>query len=166
MASKTKPQHDLPPGHVPLPVMLTGGMGMVLAGGMHFFGMLRHLDRSLAGVFMDPVIDVEQAVVSIPLLWLATALLTFGIAWVILRIPGNWRRVVIWISTLAVIVGWVPVAAIANASAPVGAPLVACGWAGLCAIIYASRHHMETDGPTIVESPSTPHEEVSQDGTD
>ncbi len=165
MASQSKPRQDLPEGHVPLPVMLTGGMGLTLAAGLQGFGLLENLDRSLAGMFVEPGAVLAQPPVTPGVLWLATAVLAFGIAWVILQIPGTWRRAVIWISTLVVIAGWVPVAAIAHASAPVAAPLVACGWAGLCAIIYASRHHMAMDEPCAIEPDETSNE-LSQHGPD
>lgn len=146
MAKQTHTPNELPPGHVRMPVVLTGSMGLALAGGLDLLGMLEVFNQHLAGLFTD---DAEPLtpVVSTKVLWIATAIVAYGMALIVLEIPGNWRRLVIWISTMAVIVGWLPVAIIANAHAPVAAPLVAAAWAGLCTIIYAARHHMEADAP-------------------
>jgi len=168
MASQTHTPDDLPPGHVRLPVVLTGSMGLALAGGLHLLGLLENLDRQLAEfVVVDP--GALAPALSTPVLWSATAALTYALALVLLEIPGNWRRMVVWISTMAVIAAWLPVAAIANAHAQVAAPLVAAAWAGLCSVIYAARHHMEADDPIEPPHPApaeeTPDSE-SPDATD
>jgi len=148
MSQPTPSRNDLPPGHVPLPVMLTGSMGLSLAGGLHFFGLLEILDRHLASLVAVEG-ELMTTAPSTGVLWSMTVAATYGVVFIILEIPATWRRLVIWISTLVVILGWLPVAAIAHTHAKVGAPLVSVAWAGLCAIIYAARHHMETDDPPV-----------------
>jgi hypothetical protein len=168
MAKQTHIRDDLPPGHVPLPVVLTGSMGLALAAGLQVLGLLENLDLHLAGFVSDDVESLSPAI-SDPVLWTATAAVAYALALVVLEIPGTWRRVVVWISTMLVIAAWLPVAAIGNAHVPVAAPLVAAAWAGLCTIIYAARHHMEADD--LIESPCpAPQEETpeseSPDATD
>jgi len=153
MAKQSHSPDELPPGHVTLPVALTGSMGMALAAGLHVFGLLRAMDRHLAGMFVEDPEALAPAISPIAL-WISTAVVAYGLAFLVLEIPGNWRRIVIWISTMAVIAAWLPVAVIAHAHAAVAAPLVAAAWAGLCTIIYAARHHMEADDPDA--SPPTP----------
>lgn len=144
MAYETPHPDALPPGHVSMPVALTGSMGLALAAGLHLTGMLAALDRTLAGWFAGGARDFDSAVPPWSV-WLATAAIAYGIALVLLEIPGNWRRVVIWISSVAVIAAWLPVAAIAQRHAPVAAPLIAALWSGICSLIYAARHHMQVD---------------------
>ena len=146
MAEPTHNPDELPPGHVPIPVILTGSMGLALAGGMHVLGLLEPLDHAFASL-VSPDADALAPAVSNPVLWIATAAVSYGLALVVLEIPGTWRRAVIWISTMVVIAAWLPVAAIAHKHAAVAAPLIAAAWAGLCTIIYAARHHMEADDP-------------------
>lgn len=144
MAHKTPHPDELPPGHVPMPVALTGSMGLALAAGLHLTGMLATLDRALEAWVAGGARDFDSAVPPWSV-WLATAAIAYVIALVLLEIPGNWRRIVIWISTLAVIAAWLPVAAMAELHAPVAAPLIAALWSGICSLIYAARHHMEVD---------------------
>jgi len=156
---------ERPDGQVPLPVALTSAMGLALAAGLHFFGWLASLNGFMNGVFMDLGEAKPADFLPQPALWLATTVLTLALTWVILRVPATWRRVVLWISTLVVIAGWIPVGAIAATMAPVAAPLVSCGWAGLCAMVYAHHHHMEADGrATMVAESTTP--ENATDGHD
>ena len=153
MADPTRHHETRPPGHVPLPVLLTGGMGLALAGGIHFLGLLEPLDAALLSL-VSPEDEQPPAAVSPAFLWIATAAITFGLAFVMLEVPGTWRRAVIWASTMVVVAAWLPVAAIAQQHAPVTAPLIAGAWAGLCSIIYAARHHMDADGDTAEHAPS------------
>jgi len=144
MASHHPHSGDLPPGHVPMPVVLTGSMGLAVAAVLHLTGWLAALDHSLAtAIGADPATLTP----AIPpwSLWIATATIAYGLSLLILEIPGHWRRLVIWTSSLAVIAAWLPVAFIAHRHAPVAAPLVAAAWSGLCGIIYAARHHMRVD---------------------
>jgi len=165
MAKQTHTPDELPPGHVRMPVVLTGSMGLALAAGLHGLGFLERANHHLAGLFADNV-EAFIPVVSPTVLWTGTAAIAYGTALILLEIPGNWRRIVIWISTMAVIAGWLPVAAIAQAQAPVAAPLVAATWAGLCSIIYAARHHMEADDPPPPTPPAAAPESEDPDATD
>lgn len=161
MFSHPQTSHELPPGHVATPVWLTGGMGLLLAAGFHFFGLLDLLNQSLSDLFAEQNLISSNPAIAPEALWLATAVMAFGLAWAILQMPGNWRRITIWIGTQGVILGWVPVAAMGKTSAPVAALWVACAWSGLCSIIYASRHLMPVDvmsenhslQPSDVENP-------------
>ena len=162
MADQTHNHDELPPGQVPLPMVLTGSMGLVLAAGLYAFGLLDSFDRALAGLVFADARELTRAV-SNPVLWIATAVISYGIALVVLETPGTWRRTIIWISAMAVITAWLPVAAIAHQHVPVAAPLVAAAWAGLCTIIYTARHRMEADDPDPAEAAD---ESTPPDATD
>jgi hypothetical protein len=144
MAHQNPPPGELPPGHVPMPVLLTGTMGLVLAAGLHLTGQLGTLDRAIAGLVSADAADLPPALPQWSL-WLATATLAYGMALVVLEIPGNWRRAVILTSTLAVLSGWLPVTYLAGRHAAIAAPLVAAAWSGICSLVYATRHHMHAD---------------------
>lgn len=136
------------------PALATGSLGILLSAGLHVLGLLEPLDSGLAAlVALDPA--TAAAAVPAWVVWLATAGLAYGLAIVLLEIPGTWRRVVIWLSTIAVVAGWLPVAAISGSHAQVAAPAVAVVWSGICAIIYASRHRMAADDDLRAE-PATP----------
>lgn len=137
----------LPPGHPTAACALTGGMGLALAAGLHVSGWLEVIDRNLNGAFANGEALAPLPSLSPAAIWLATSAFAFGIAWVLLQMPGNWRRITIWISAQVIMLGWIPVAAIAKSSIPAGGPWIACTWSGLCAIIYATRHRMPADAP-------------------
>lgn len=164
MAKPTHTHPPLPHGHVPLPTVVIGGMGLGLTAVLQLAGLLAALDRYLASlVAADP--RSLTATLSPFTLWAITACIAFGMVFVLLNIPGNWRRIVISMSTLAVIAGWLPVAAIANAHAPVAVPLVAAAWVSLCTIIYGAGHEMDADAPAKSIPPETPEPE-DPDATD
>jgi hypothetical protein len=77
--------------------------------------------------------------------WLAAGAGAFGLSAAILWVPANWRRGILLISALVVVAGWAPVLALASYRPDVAVPLLATFWAGLCALVYASRHHMPVD---------------------
>jgi len=144
MAKPTHTHAPLPHGHVPMPTVVIGAMGLALTGVLHLSGLLAALDRYLASLVAENP-GALSPTLSPTTLWTITACIAFGMVFVLLNIPGNWRRIVIAISSLAVIAGWLPVAAIANAQAPVAVPLVAAAWVALCTIIYGAGHRMDSD---------------------
>jgi hypothetical protein len=52
----------------------------------------------------------------------------------------NWRRTVLWVTTLFLTLAWIPVLALAGYKADVTTPLLALVWCGLWSMIYATRH--------------------------
>ena len=57
----------------------------------------------------------------------------------------NWRRSVLWITTLVLTLAWIPVLALAGYRAAITLPLVSLLWCGLWAMIYATRHQEPGD---------------------
>ncbi len=127
-------------------------------------GLLGPLDSMLAAlVTLDPA---AAAAVPAWIVWLATAIFAYGLAIVLLEIPGTWRRMIIWLSTLAVVMGWLPVAAISGSHAEVAAPAVAVLWSGICAIIYAARHRMAADDDQAPEPAAPDGDPPTQQSSD
>jgi hypothetical protein len=79
--------------------------------------------------------------------WLAAALLSFGLAAAILGTPGAFRRVILWLSTVVLVAAWAPVLSLAAHAPEIAAPWIATLWSGVCAIVYTARHRMPCDGP-------------------
>ena len=73
---------------------------------------------------------------------LATVAFAFGISWVILRVEGGWRRLLLWITALVLLSGWAPVLALAAHAPDIGGPWIAVLWSGICALVYAKNHQM------------------------
>jgi len=150
MAKPTDIPEAPPDGHVIAPTVLTGSMGLALAAGLNILNLLEPVDfaafHALVGTPPEAGASTTPAA-SPAVLWSITAATAYAVAAVILTVPCMWRRVIVWLSTLVVIAGWLPVAAIANLHAAVAAPVIATAWSGLGALIYAARHRMPADAP-------------------
>ena len=130
-------------GHVLGPALAIGAMALVLAAGFGVLGLMDRADDLIRGMLALN----RGAMLAVPewAVWLAAAVGAFGLAVAILLVPGHWRRVVLWVSALAVVAGWAPVLVLAAREPVVAVPLLATFWSGLCAFVYASKHHMAVD---------------------
>ena len=123
--------------------MAIGAMALVLAAGFGVLGLMDRADSLIADSLKLKGGTMEY----LPewVVWSAAAIGSFGLSLVILLVPGNWRRLVLWVTALAVIAGWAPVLVLASREPVVAVPLLATFWSGLCAFVYASKHHMAVD---------------------
>jgi len=137
--------HRLPAGHVLAPALLIGSMALVLALGLETLRILEQVN-SIAGRWLAEV-GLGNFSKSLPvwLIWLATGLVAYGLSAAILCVPCIWRRLVLWISTLAILLFWVPVLGLATYVPDIAAPLIAAVWSGICALVYAYNHRMPVD---------------------
>ena len=122
-----------------------GGMSLVLAIALEVLGFSRKLDGVVAGWLKDS--GLGGTFESLPgyAPWLWTAPLVFGLAAGMLGSRFNWRRAVLWATTLVLTLGWVPVLALAGYQATITTPLFALVWCGLWSMIYATRHQEPGD---------------------
>ena len=86
---------------------------------------------------------------------LATVASAFGISWVILKVEGGWRRLLLWITAMVLLAGWAPVLALAAYAPDIGGPWIAVLWSGICALVYARNHQMIHDMRPRTESHET-----------
>lgn len=130
-------------GHVLAPGLAIGSLALVLAAGFGYTGILDRADGGIAKILHVG----SGAVIHLPewIVWSAAAAGAFSLSFLMLSVPGAWRRVVLWVSALVLIAGWGPVLVLAARPPVIAAPLLATFWAGLCAFIYASRHRMAAD---------------------
>lgn len=137
--------HPRPAGHVRVPAAVIGSLSILLAVGLSAFGILDRVNgmvgkAMLAGEAMDfPKALPEWSV------WLAAVVLSFGLAFAILSVPGTWRRCVLWITAAVLIAGWAPVLSLAAHAPDIAAPFIATVWSGVCALVYAGNHRMDCD---------------------
>jgi len=141
--SPVKTIAPLPPGHVLLPAAAIGSLSIVLAAGLQSLGILGRVNAAIAQALSGGR-DLPK---SLPAwsVWLAAAFFAFGISFAILSVPGTWRRVVLWVTALVLVGGWAPVLVLTAREPEIGAVMVAAGWSGVCALVYASRHRMACD---------------------
>jgi hypothetical protein len=141
-----KNTHFRPAGHVLVPVAAIGSLSVLLAAGLGALGILSRVNLAISKL----VSQGKPAVFSKSLpdwsLWLVTVLFAYGLAFSILNVPGTWRRVMLWITTVVVVAGWAPVLSLAAHAPEIGAPFIAAVWSGVCAVVYAGNHRMACDG--------------------
>jgi hypothetical protein len=134
-----------PLGHVAVPVAVIGSLSILLAVGLDLLGILGRLNEAVlekVSQGKDPVFPN-----SLPdgLGWLVAVLCGFALPFAMLSVAGAWRRWVLWISTLFLMVSWIPVLVLAAYAPVICVPLVGVFWSGMCALVYASRHQMPCD---------------------
>ncbi len=156
-----KPKPQLPAGHVLVPAAAMGALSLVLAIGLNALGILARID-ALAGRLVPPV-DGADFPKHLPgwAVWLAAVVFAIALPLAILGAGTAWRRVVLWVTTLVLVAGWAPVLSLAAHAPAVAAPFVVTLWSGICALVYAANHRMESDRePKLPARPPAepPHE--------
>ncbi|MEI6604128.1 MAG: hypothetical protein WCP35_02380 [Verrucomicrobiota bacterium] len=137
------------PGHVPVTTAVIGSLAMVLAVGLAALGLTDIADAAVAN-FLRRALQPEVAAgfpKALPAwgVWLATALLSYALAFAMLGVAGTWRRLVLWCTTLGLVAGWAPVLGLAAHAPHIAAPLIATLWSGACALVYTHSHRMPCD---------------------
>lgn len=122
-------------------------MGLIVAGGLGALGFLARLDVWAEGVLVAGGLDGFPKSLPTWIVWGATVLIACGLSAAMLGVPCVWRRLVLWISTLALVIFWAPVLGLAAHAPTIAAPLVAALWSGICALVYAHNHRMPVDEP-------------------
>lgn len=135
----------LPVGHVRLPAATLGTLSMLLVFGLHALGLLPRMNAWIATCVKVPGDASLAQALPPPLIWGAALAIAFGLSFSILSVAGMSRRILLVISSWVIIAGWAPVLSLAARAPEIGAPFIAALWAGICALVYASRHAMEAD---------------------
>lgn len=128
-----------------VPAAAIGGLSIILAVGLGALGVLDRVGPAIAELVSRHGRESFPKRLPDWSVWLAAVLFAFGLALAVLSTPGVWRRFVLWLSSLVVIAAWAPVLSLASHAPDVAAPLVATLWSGVCALVYASKHHMACD---------------------
>ncbi|KAB2641263.1 MAG: hypothetical protein DVB26_05235, partial [Verrucomicrobia bacterium] len=128
------------PGHVLATTAFIGSLALVLAAGLAALGLTDMADAAVAD-WVRRAIQAEASAgfpraLPASTLWLATALLSYALAFAMLAVPGTWRRLVLWLTTLGLVAAWAPVLGLAAHAPQLAVPLLATLWAGGCTLVY------------------------------
>ena len=119
---------------------------MVLAAGLGALGLTDRADALIAGWLSHALQDGGLAGFPKSLselgLWCGTAFIGYGLALAMLGVPGTWRRMVLWLTTLVLVAAWAPVLALAAHAPEIAAPLIVALWSGGCCLVYVRSHRM------------------------
>jgi hypothetical protein len=132
-------------GHVLVPGAAIGSMSLILAAGLALLGFLEHANRMIAGLVSRGGAETFPKQLPEAMIWIATWIFAFGVAWAVLAVPGHARRWLLWFATIFMVLAWAPVLSLAAHRPDVAAPFIATLWSGLCAMFYTFNHRMPGD---------------------
>ena len=138
--------------HVGLAVATVAIMGLGLAVGLKWLGLAARIDGLLLEAFSPGTMKQPERALEPVFLWTATVFLAFALPAVILNVPGQWRRLVVWAGTIGLTVAWGPVLVLAARTPDIGVALVAVLWSGFCAMFYTLNHTLPVDEPVATEA--------------
>lgn len=127
------------------PAIFIGALSILLVAGLEWLGLLSKLHLQLEALLLEAAAVDHDHVLPLWVIWLATAVLAFGVSVAMLGSSRQWRRVLLWVIALVLVAAWAPVLSLVSYAPHVGAPWIAVLWAGVCALVYASNHRMDGD---------------------
>jgi len=139
--------------------MLYGGVSMALALAMQLLGLFELGDARLQQSLSWILSDSFQTVVSEPVLFMMAAMFSFGIAFAVLDSPAAWRRIVLGLTALVLVLAMVPVCALWQIYFSPFFVVVAYFWAWFCTMMYTSQHVMPCE-IGVDQKPYQPHVEI------
>mgnify|MGYP007004889949 CR=1 FL=1 len=154
--------HNHPPGRVVSSCLLYGAVSMALALAMHLSGMFEQGDARLKQALSVLTSDVFLIVVSDRLLFALGALCSFGIAFAMLDSSAAWRRIVLGLTALVVLLAMVPVCALWQIYFSPFFVVVAFFWSWFCTMMYTSQHIMPCERHDDVQGQSPIHSACSE----
>lgn len=114
---------------------------MLLTAGLGALGILNRVNWAIGKMVARGDVAAVKPEALPDWMWgSATVVLAFGISWVVLSVEGDWRRLLVWITSIVITAGWAPVLGLAARAPDIGGPWIAVLWAGLCALVYAKSH--------------------------
>lgn len=148
-------RHSTTPGRVDSSALLCGGLGLLLSGVLYWVGLLGRGDLKILNLLSDAVFGgAAPSVLSAPVLITITALFCFGIAFAVLDSCGVWRRLILGITLMVLVLAMVPTLAVWDIYFPPMMSLVGVFWAWFAGILYASHYQMPCDSITqAIEQP-------------
>jgi hypothetical protein len=139
--------HVVPAGRVDGPGLLYGGVGLALALAMQMLGLFMRGDGRLKQALLEPVFRGQLPdVLTTPALVIIAAVLCWGLAFAVLDSAGTWRRIVLGVTMVVIVLAMVPTFAVWNVYFSPFLPLVGVFWTWFCTMMYVNHHAMPCDG--------------------
>lgn len=122
-----------------------GALSVMLAVGLDALGIMKAVDQMISKLVSQGAVQSFPKALPAWSVWLVTVVLAFWLPFAALSVAGTWRRLVLWITAMVLVAGWAPVLALAAHFPGIGAPFIVTLWSGVCTLVYASSHRMESD---------------------
>jgi hypothetical protein len=130
---------------VTVPAAAIGGLSIVLVAGLAALGALDRVNAGIAGMVSRGGAEKFPNHLADGWIWLATVVFAFGLPFAMFGTPGQWRRVVLWLTAAVLVGAWAPVLSLASHAPEIAAPWIASVWSGVCSLVYAANHKMAVD---------------------
>lgn len=149
--------------------MFYGTVGVLVGAVLQFVGLFQKGDDRLMAALLKPVFHGQMpGELSFPLLSLVTAVFCYGVAFVVLDTAGAWKRVVLGITVLVLLLAMVPTFAVWSIYFSPFLPVVSVFWAWFFCMMYVNHHVMPCEvlahnryGPNPqLDAPSSTEEKV------
>ena len=151
------------PGRVGSSTLLYGSLGVIVAGVLYWIGLLGKGDQGVLDLILQSIFrGALPAEFGFPVLVSITTIFCYGIAFAVLDSAGTWRRVLLGLTVIILIVALVPTLALWEIYFPPMMSLVGVFWTWFISIIYANHHQMPCDHITFHSEESYIAEMVSQ----
>ncbi|BDS06000.1 hypothetical protein NT6N_10400 [Oceaniferula spumae] len=146
-------KHHSAVGRVDGPALLYGAVGLMFAVAMHWVGLFKKGNTRILEALMDPVFrGGDPQILSTPVLATLTAVFCFGLAFAVLDSSRAWRRIILGVTVLVLVLAMVPTLAVWNIYFPPMMTIVGVFWTWFCTMMYVNHHLMPCDA--IVSTPS------------
>ncbi|MGB0775880.1 MAG: hypothetical protein ACPGUY_08540 [Akkermansiaceae bacterium] len=151
--SSQKQRTTAPAGRVDGPGIMFGMVALVLAVVLEMLGLFKGANSTLLTSLLDPVFHGDEPQqLGIPLMVIVTGLFCIGLSYAVLDSSCSWRRCILGVSAVVVVLAMVPALAVWGYYFPPMMPVVGIVWAWFCTVIYASNHTMPCDSARSVHS--------------
>ena len=118
----------------------------MLALAMQMTGLFKQGDTQLREKLLGAVFDgAAPEILTMPVLMIFAAVFSFGLAFAVLDSPGTWRRLILGITAVIVVLAMVPTFAVWQIYFSPFLPLIALFWSWFCSLMYANHHVMPCD---------------------
>jgi len=135
-----------PISRVDAPCLFHGTLGVCVGIFLQLIGMFQKGDGRLMDLLLNRVFSGEAPeVMQLPWLVLLSAVFCYALAFVVLDTYGTWRRVVLGVTVIVLILCMVPTLAVWNIYFSPFLPVVSVFWAWFSTLMYASHHRMPCD---------------------
>lgn len=125
------------------PCLVYGSVGFGVGIALQLVGLFKQANGYLLALMHKPVFHgANPETLPLPVLVCLTGILCYGVAFVILDTAGTWRRLVIGVTVLVLVVAMVPTLAVWKIYFPPFLPLSGVFWTWFCAMMYVNHHVM------------------------
>lgn len=147
-------KQNAPEGHVAGPAVTFVGISVLLALMLQFTGLLKPMNAAVLSLIQKPIFNGETPkMLDWPTLAIVACAFSLGVAFAVLDTPGKWRRFLLGLTALVIVIVFVPSLGVWGIYFPPALTLIALFWTWFCCVMYANHHLMPCDLGVVSNTP-------------